>query len=126
MDRPDDKIVDADLRSFVEHGGLDDRASVIVELSQTPTVRPGESSSGWFENTGYRVPIEALEGFDDEGSGMDELEKALQGLDLAATPVRLDSAQAFVLQVTPDQLKAIADMELVGPIRPNRRHYASR
>ena len=126
MDRPDDKIVDADLRSFVEHGGSDDRASVIVELGQTPTVRPGETAGGWFENTGYRVPIEELEGFDDEGSGMDELEKALQGLDLAATPVRLDSAQAFVLQVTPDQLKAIADMDLVGPIRPNRRHYASR
>lgn len=126
MDRPDDKIVDADLRAFAEHGGLDDHASVIVELGQTPTVRPGESSSGWFENSGYRVPIEDLEGFDDESSGMDELEKALQGLDLAGTPVRLDSSQAFVLQVTPDQLKAIADLDLVGPIRPNRRHHASR
>jgi hypothetical protein len=126
MDLKGEKIDDADLRSFAEHGDPTDHASVIVELGQTPTVRPGEATGGWFGDSGYRVPIEALEGFDEEGSGMDELEKALQGLELAATPVRLDSAQAFVLKVTPDQLKAIADWDLVGPIRPNRRHYATK
>ena len=126
MDLKGQKIDDADLRSFAEHGGPTDHASVIVELDQTPTVRPGDATGGWSGDAGYRVPIEALEGFDDEGTGMDELEKALQGLELAATPVRLDSAQAFVLNVTPDQLKAIADWDLVGPIRPNRRHYATK
>ncbi len=57
-------------------------------------------------------------------SPMDDLEKEIRRLKLAQDPVRLDSAEAFVLEVTPEQLQKLARCELVGRVRPNREHHA--
>lgn len=53
---------------------------------------------------------------------MDQLESDLKKIRLAEEPIRLDAAQAFVLTVTPEQLREISHHPLVGDIRPNRVH----
>jgi hypothetical protein len=125
MTKAGGKILDEELRAFAEEGAPDARETVIVELGATPTVRPPESRDGWMSKGDYRSAIESLEGFKDEGQAMDQLERAFDKLQLPQRPVRLDSAQAFVVDVTPDQLRTISDWDLVGPIRPNRTHRAS-
>lgn len=56
-------------------------------------------------------------------SPMDDLAQEIKRLKLAQDPVRLDSAEAFVLEVTPEQLQKLARSELVGRVRPNREHH---
>jgi hypothetical protein len=36
--------------------------------------------------------------------------------------VRLNAAESFVLEATPEQLRAICELPLVGAVRPNRTH----
>jgi hypothetical protein len=119
------KIQDGDLRAFAESGPPAARETVIVELEPTPTVRPPESRDSWLSKLDYRSAIESIEGFDDGGQAMDQLQRAFEELELPEQPVRLDSAQAFVVDVTPDQLRMISSWDLVGPIRPNKTHYGS-
>ena len=56
-------------------------------------------------------------------SPMDDLAKEIKRLKLAQDPVRLDSAEAFALEVTPEQLLKLCNSELVGRVRPNREHH---
>ena len=56
-------------------------------------------------------------------SPMDDLAKEIKRLKLAQDPVRLDSAEAFALEVTPEQLLKLCSSELVGRVRPNREHH---
>ena len=121
MDGADvEKIQGEDLRSFAESGPSDERQSVIVELGTTDQVRPPAKKELWTSPNDYRAAIEGIEGYSDDGSAMDELQQTLNGLSLPRDPVRLDSAQAFVLDVTPGELRQITASNLVGPIRPNR------
>jgi hypothetical protein len=53
---------------------------------------------------------------------MDLLENGLKRLGLDRELVRLNVAQAFVLDVTPGQLRRILALPLVGRVRPNRTH----
>ena len=120
------KIQDDDLRSFAESEDADQRESVIVELEQTPTVRPPANREQWQNPSDFRYAIEAVEGVsDDESVRMDELQRQFQGLDLPDQPVRLDTAQAFVVDLTADELRQVSEWSNVGPIRPNRIHRAS-
>ncbi len=57
---------------------------------------------------------------------MDRLEQELEELGLDRKLVRLDSAGSFVANVTSEQLRAIANLPLVGIVRPNREHRAPR
>lgn len=56
--------------------------------------------------------------------GMDQLGQLLKKMNLLQSAVRLESAEAFVADVNPTQLKQLASSELVGRIRPNRQHSA--
>lgn len=121
-----DKIQDDDLRSFAESDDTDRRETVIVEVESTPKVRPPASTDHWRDPSSYRYAIEAMES-DEEGQAagsMDRLQRHFRELDLPDEPVRLDTAQAFVLDVTPGQLRQISEWSDVGPIRPNRTHYS--
>ncbi|NLF32172.1 MAG: hypothetical protein GX591_14955 [Planctomycetes bacterium] len=53
---------------------------------------------------------------------MDTLEKHLRSMRLPEPPLRLDLASAFVVSVTPRQLRDLEDLDLVDAIRPNRTH----
>jgi len=120
------KIQDDDLRSFAEGEGADQRESVIVELEHTPTVRPPANREQWVNPSDFRYAIEAIEGVSgDDADRMDELQRQFQGLDLPDQPVRLDTAQAFVVDLTPNELRQVTEWSNVGPIRPNRTHKAS-
>ena len=50
------------------------------------------------------------------------LEQELKRLGLGRDLVRLNQAQAFVVNVSPVQLRALTESPLVGVIRPNRIH----
>jgi hypothetical protein len=54
---------------------------------------------------------------------LDEIESRLLKL-TRKTPTRLSYAEAFVLDVTPEQLREIATWPNIGKIRPNRVHHA--
>jgi len=60
---------------------------------------------------------------DTERHHMDRLESELRKL-IGDSFVRLDMAQAFVIDVTPEQLRAVAKLAKTGCIRPNRTHHA--
>jgi hypothetical protein len=122
------KIVDTDLQEFAAAENADGRRSVIVELGlPPPTVSPFFShkpiprASEVGPHSSPRVSLADVEG---HGAAMDELETHLRALGPEARPLRLDSAQAFVVSVTPAQLRTISQWPLAGTIRPNRVHYA--
>jgi hypothetical protein len=124
------KIVDPALRDFAASNQSNERRSIIVELGVPPAqvaVRPTRTPDGRQtipepRTSGRLVPgsLADIEGY---AAFMDKLEEGIIGLGLAEKPVRLDAAQAFVMNVTPAQLRAISRWPLVGPIRPNRTHY---
>jgi hypothetical protein len=53
---------------------------------------------------------------------MTKLERELKTMGLGRGLVRLNQAQAFVVHVSPEQLRALSESPLVGVIRPNRIH----
>jgi hypothetical protein len=124
------KIVDADLRSFAASEGRDERRSIIVELGvpPPPLALTFERRLGTFPKPlpqrGKQMDTIDLSDVEGHSASMDELERQLCSLGLAADSVRLDAAQAFVVPVTAEQLRAVSRMPLAGIIRPNRSHYA--
>ena len=122
------KIVDTDLQEFAAAENADERRSVIVELGlPPPTVPlsfPLESIPRASEVGPHSSPRVSLADVEGHGSAMDQLETSLRALGLEEPPLRLDSAQAFVVRVTPAQLRTISQWPLAGTIRPNRVHYA--
>ncbi len=117
-------IADGSLRDFVEENNPARRQSVIVELRATPvdlpteTVVPGRADRTQSKNT---TPQDSS----GEQQAMDKLEKDLTGLGLKDL-VRLDVASAFVVTVSPEQLRKVSTIPLVGVIRPNREHKIPR
>ena len=121
------KIEQPELREFAATENDSVRRSVIVELGgPAPKVtlsKPSKSLTPW-----AAARPEILDFGDDSGQAeaMNRLEHELSELGLARKPVRLDSAQSFVVNVTPEQLRAISSLPLVGIIRPNREHHGPR
>jgi hypothetical protein len=118
------KIVYPDLREFAETSAPSTRRSVIIELGGPPpkvTLRKPSRTSPHFGSG----QAEILDFGDDPGraEAMDRLEEELSKLRLSERPVRLDSAEAFVASVTPEQLRALTRLSLVGAVRPNREHH---
>lgn len=112
------KLAGADLAKFVEDDSAGKR-SVIIELAgDTPQVQFAESAA----EGGSPRPFSALP-IDEESvrEHMDRLERQLTKL-VDHKPVRLDVAQAFVVELAPEQLRAVTLLEEVGLVRPNRTH----
>lgn len=114
-----EKTLDAELAKFASQDSKT-TVSVIVEMALPPSqVELTDAGPG----KGPVRPRVALPA--DESSwrdGMDALERQLRQL-FGAAPVRLDPAQAFVVELTPDQLRTVMRLAEAGTIRPNRRHY---
>lgn len=124
------KISDNGLRDFAEKGEASERRSIIVELDIPPRtpVRPEWQRTPWKKGAYSSELMDSLAAGEERENkndlkSMNQLEEKLAGLDLPEKPVRLDSAQAFVLSVTPEQLRTISNFSLAGLIRPNRVHY---
>jgi hypothetical protein len=126
------KISDYKLRDFAESGEANERGSVIVELDIPPRamLRPEWQQTPWKKGsypglTDYTASGEE-ENVENDIELMNQLEEKLVSLDLPEKPVRLDAAQAFVVSVTPEQLRNISRFSLAGLIRPNRVHRIPR
>lgn len=118
------KLHGQDLRDFVEAGAPETRTSVIVEVAGTERAVP-HPYDAWQEAPPSRDEVAQVEVGDDATPIMDRVEEKLGRLDLPKRPVRLDTAEAFVLSVTPSQLAEISGWDQVGAIRPNRSYTAT-
>jgi hypothetical protein len=123
MDQIDEKIQESDLRRFATATSSDDRRSVIVEL-KVPPVHLGAEALPSKPPRFYEREIlpQAADEQARQSAAMDKLEAELQSLGLAHGVRRLDLAQAFVASASPEQLRSIASLSMVGAIRPNRSH----
>ncbi len=118
-----EKIPDPDLRSFANSEKSDTARSVIVELEGeavemrpqklAPPAKPPRKKKG-----AGGAPLAP----DFSTAAMSQLEQDLESLGLSEDLVRLNAAQAFVLTASPEQLRALVQLPLVGVIRPNRMH----
>jgi len=131
------KIVDRGLRSFADSDEGDVQQSVIVELAAPAVGKPRTYESRLSPVERLR-PVERLSPADmavtkpdrkpnkpvaltEHGVQLDALEEQLSAI-VNDDLVRLNAAEAFVVNVNPDQLRAICALGLVGTIRPNRVH----
>jgi hypothetical protein len=119
---PAAKITDPDLRVFAENADQRGIRSVIVELKAMPfeVVRRPHTRRG--DPLRYAIELSAPQ-LGDEKDQMDQLEQELSQLGID-DPTRLNTASAFVVNVSPRQLRAVSTLPLVGVIRPNRTHHA--
>jgi hypothetical protein len=112
------KILDSELVKFAE-SYTNKRISVVVEIFVEPpqveltktgidadTVRPLKT-----------LPIDV----NTERQRMDKMEIELKKL-IVGEVVRLETAQAFVADLTPDELCAVSLLPDTGYLRPNRKH----
>jgi hypothetical protein len=119
------KIDQPELREFAQAEGGSQRREVIIELGgPVPKVTLRKPKRSPSVPMGERPEILSFGDDSGQAEAMDRLEKELGELGLGKQPVRLDSAQAFVASVTPEQLCRITRLPLVGVIRPNRTHRA--
>lgn len=118
------KITDFELRSFAEDDTTQSLRSVIVEVRPTALGLKRDSLTDHFRDPGKRFEIQygPLSGAS-EKDALDRLEAELRALGLFDA-VRLNAASAFVVDVSPAQLRAISLLPQVGVIRPNRTHHA--
>lgn len=113
-----EKVPDPDLRSFGD-GDSDEQRSVLIELEvPPPDLLIGDR--GWGPPSQRALAIEKR---DDQATAdrMTRLREKLVGI-LRHEPFRLDMAEAFVADVTPAELREVAQLGEVGQIRANRRH----
>ena len=113
------KLVDPELAEFAEQGSTG-RLSVIVELASEPP-QVVLADRGSIEDSGrpYAAPP-----IDEDAlrQQMDTLETELKRL-TAEPLVRLDVAQAFVVELSPEQLRAVSLLSETGCVRLNRTHH---
>ena len=117
------KISDPELGRFARNEEDGEPRAVIVELSEPPMALPAEREPRPRSpeiRRGVQVEIDAAD------AGMTRLEGELRRLGLGSNMVRLNHAQAFVVNASPKQLQALLQSPLVGFIRPNRTHRAPR
>jgi hypothetical protein len=126
MDQIDEKIQESDLRRFATATSTDDRRSVIVELKVPPAHLGAEALPSKPPRFYDREILpQAADEQARQCAAMDELEAELHSLGLVQGLRRLDLAQAFVASASPEQLRSIANLSMVGAIRPNRSHRAT-
>jgi hypothetical protein len=119
---PERKLGSPDLVEFASASSGAGTRSVIVELASPPRAAPRSTEPHHPRPQAKGHAREAaLVPDDDRAARLDRLGKELDTLGLDE-PVRIDSAEAFVVDVTPDQLRALARCPLSGVIRPNRTH----
>jgi hypothetical protein len=96
------------------------RESVIVEIVSAPLVRamPKRGFSGGLEGS-----IRVKRPDPKTHKAMNRVGDRLAKL-TAETPARLEYAEAFVLDVSPEELREIASWPEVAFVRPNRVHRA--
>jgi hypothetical protein len=123
------KIGDTELREFASRSDETERRSVIVELGlPAPRLELGKPwplpRKGTVPETQSGVKMSQGDLADIEGNAkaMDILEKTILETGIHQKPVRLNAAQAFAIEVTPAQLRAISSSPLAGTIRRNRKH----
>jgi hypothetical protein len=123
VDDVSSKIVGKELAAFAQQTGEEER-SVIVELSTTKPVKltPKRRSlprhGTWTRESAPPASRDAKA----TRAAMDALEGVLKQFVREQALVRLETAQAFVLSVTPEQLRKVIGESLVGWVRPNRTH----
>lgn len=113
------KLLDADLVEFAEQESMATR-SVIVEVAlPPPQVELTER-----ESDGGQVRPLQVQAFDEDACrhAMAKLEGELRRL-VSDKFVRLDSAQAFVVELNPAQLRELTLLSDTGVVRPNRTHH---
>lgn len=124
------KISDSKLREFAEEKENNECRSVIVELDVPARTSSLIKSKNNTRGNPELFSLNTNPAFDEEDDSekdsllMNELEKKLSALNLSEEPIRLEHAQAFVVSVTPNQLRALSEMSLAGFIRPNRIHIS--
>jgi len=123
------KLAEARLRDFAASENPEDVCSIIVELATIPTeVMPIEKRS---PRPPWKLqPVDTISQDSADRSEcarlMDEYENQLQSLPLRTKPVRLNMAEAFVVSVTPAELRIISRWPMTGTIRLNRTHHTPR
>jgi hypothetical protein len=124
LDGPLAKIAGEALQDFARMDRPAERQSVIVELAAPPrevprsfelTKRPGLPSAP------SREDLLGSRALTPHGSLLDDLAGQIQSRIGPKKLVRIDSAEAMVLDVSPAELRTICEMPLVGSIRPNRK-----
>lgn len=121
---------DSDLVAFAAQGEADGRrTSVIVEAKRPPVAPPAGTAKKTATSPRELLPAPPKRGASaGNGAGkalatrMGELEALLERLGLADTARRNDLSGSFVVEVTPDQLRALACAPAVQAIRCNRVH----
>ena len=117
------KISDPELRDFARELGTDVPRSVIVELNLMGLNMNAEPIALGDHSARRLVPAELdADAARREKEGMDSLERELTSLGLGKDLVRLNTASAFVVKVSPEQLRTVSTIPLVGVVRPNRMH----
>lgn len=123
MEADGSKIPDLELRHFAMAEETDEQRSIIIELEVgPPRLAPRETVPRPRSPGQDLLSTLDLAGAEEEGWTMRQLENELTALGLAKNMVRLDTAQAFVVTVRPEQLRAIVRLPLVSVVRPNRTH----
>lgn len=113
------KIVDSELASFANSKELGKQV-VIIQMAAEPIrlKRPKRGHIG----VGNMMVAEIASGptVDETLQQMDELEEILRAEGIYdSKTTRLDSAKAYAVQVTPQQLLALTELPLVAHILPN-------
>ena len=116
---------DTYLADFVAHGA--GRTSVIVEarrdaVALSPAERARRTATEPREQLPPSAKARAGRSRVVPVALMRELEAALRRLGLVERARRNELAGSFVLEVTPDELRRLADLPSVRAIRPNRFH----
>jgi hypothetical protein len=117
------KFSTIELADFATRNDTDDRLTIIAEI-ENPSYQPNKVASKQYSpEIPQKIKVPALifdESLCDEC--MDKVEHDLENLHLDRLPVRLNSAHAFILNVTSSQLRLLSTFPLVNFIRPNRTH----
>ena len=120
MDIDAGKIEDPDLRQFAADDTGEPR-SVIVELDAAPAdIRPRGALPRRQLPQGPESSGETTAGGNADTEAMNTLEQQLARL--GVNLVRLNAAHAFVVTLSPAQLRAICRLPGVAIVRPNRTH----
>jgi len=127
------KIDDPRLLAFATSEEESDSASVIIELHAPPgEFSPAPPSRDYFGSIGKLIKPRSFGSEKKSAQSRvlslhrDELEQLEHDLKkIISRPLtRLESAEAFIADVSPDELREISDLPQVGLIRPNRTHHA--
>jgi len=112
------------LTAFVEGRGNTQKVSVIVEAN-SPILPPARIAAQTRRAVGLPGPASSRKAVARKGAGsaqvaMADLRRDLEALGLAKNAGENDLACAFVLDVTPAQLRELANLDTVRAIRLNK------